>query len=303
MKRMNKSFYCLLALLFAWAPVSGEDARETARFGTYNVRNYVVMDRMVEGQWRPSYPKPEKEKRALRAAILEVRPDVLALQEMGPRPFLNELREDLAEEGLEYRHAVHMEAADKVRHLAVLSKISPAAVIRHDDLDFKYFDAREVVKRGLLEVVFDQPDGVPLRVFVVHLKSHWSDIDEDPESDMRRAREARACRKRILERLDETGTEDFLVAGDFNDHPASAPLRRFYQRGERKIGTLVPAADSRGEVWTHFYEKQGLYSQVDGFIASQAVAGRVHEGRGHVFDQPKMSEGSDHRLVYLDLEW
>ena len=28
---------------------------------TYNVENYLVADRMVEGVFRPAYPKPEKE--------------------------------------------------------------------------------------------------------------------------------------------------------------------------------------------------------------------------------------------------
>ena len=50
---------------------------------TYNVENYTIADRMVEGVYRQAYPKPEKEKAALRHVISDIAPDILALCEMG----------------------------------------------------------------------------------------------------------------------------------------------------------------------------------------------------------------------------
>src|SRR5438552_2740429 len=57
---------------------------------TYNVENYTIADRMVEGVYRQAYPKPEKEKAALRHVISDIAPDILALCEMGKPEFLAE---------------------------------------------------------------------------------------------------------------------------------------------------------------------------------------------------------------------
>ena len=68
---------------------------DSVRVATFNLRNYLICDRLVEGVWRKEFPKPEKEKAAVRSLIKKVRPDVLALQEVGPKPFLRELQMDL----------------------------------------------------------------------------------------------------------------------------------------------------------------------------------------------------------------
>ncbi|MFT5825323.1 MAG: endonuclease/exonuclease/phosphatase family metal-dependent hydrolase, partial [Yoonia sp.] len=250
---------------------------------------------------RPSYPKPEAEKAIVREVIKESLPDVLALQEMGTQPFLEELRADLAQDGVHYPYAIHMAGADEVRHLAVLSKVPPVEVVKHQDLDFKYGDGRKLVKRGMLEVSFERSNGSIFKLFVVHLKSRWTDATTDPDSQLRRTREAEACRNRVIERTYDMGVADFIIAGDFNDHPGSGTLRRFYQRGRFSIGALVPASDSRGEQWTYFYHKQVVYSLVDGFVVSDTLSPQVETGDGHIVDTPGALIGSDHRLVYLDL--
>ena len=69
---------------------------------SYNLENYLVTDRMIDGRYRKEYPKPEVEKRALRANIIAVNPDILAVQEIGDLPYLEELQRDLARDGLSY---------------------------------------------------------------------------------------------------------------------------------------------------------------------------------------------------------
>lgn len=273
---------------------------ETVRIATYNVRNYLVMDRHVGARWRPSYPKPESEKSMVREVIRDIRPDILVLQEMGPLDFLEELRADLNQDGVHYPYAIHMDGPDSDRHVAILSKISPTDVKKHAHLDFKYFEGREVVKRGLLEVSFQSESGELFRVFGLHLKSRWTENKADPESELRRVREAEACRNRIIERSVDMEEDRFIIAGDFNAHPGSAAMRRFYKRGSLVIGSLLPAADSRGEVWTYFYEKEALYQSVDGFVLSTAMAPYVRTGKGKIADHPGVLTGSDHRMVYAD---
>lgn len=297
---MFRRIRCFIFLLIAQCLFTFIGQAEL-RVATYNLGNYLIMDRYFEDQWRPDYPKPEREKAIVRQVIRQAKPDILALQELGPIEFLEELRADLKDEGLEYPYLVHLEGPDPVRHLALLSKVPPAGVVEHTDLDFKYFDGREGVKRGMLEAGFERSDGEVFKLFIVHLKSKYSENEEDPESQLRRTREAEACRDRIIERTFDLGVDRFLVAGDFNDHPDSGTMRRFDHRGDLNIGKLVPAADSRGEVWTYFYEKRGQYSLVDGFVASHEMLPLIEGGRGHIMDSPGALDGSDHRMVYLDI--
>lgn len=293
----------LLGLL--WAPmlsaerVLGDAA--SVRIATYNLRNYLIMDRYFDGQWRPEYPKPEREKSALRGVIGEISPDILVLQEIGGNGFLEELRTDLAREGTRYAFSVLMEGPDTDRHVAVLSNIEPEAIKQHSDLDFKYFEGRERVKRGLLELSFSLPDGHSFKLFAVHLKSRFTDRKDDEQSELRRTREAEACRNRIIERTLESGLDAFLIAGDFNDHPNSPTQRRFLRRGDLEIGTLVPATDSRGELWTYHYAKEARYELVDGFVASASMLARIENRQGHIADLPGALGGSDHRMVFLDI--
>ena len=79
---------------------------KSIRLATYNLNNYLVMDRHVGAVWRPSYPKPEADKTIIRQVIKQASPDILAVQEIGALPFLEELRADLALEGvaLSIRH-------------------------------------------------------------------------------------------------------------------------------------------------------------------------------------------------------
>mgnify|MGYP002780835233 CR=1 FL=1 len=164
---------------------------ETITIATYNVENYVAANRLVDGVYREAYPKPEAAKTALRSVIRALDADVLALQEIGPLPYLTELQRDLKNEGLDYPHAAWLEAADPERHVAVLSKRPFVAVNKHADLAFLYFKQEERVKRGLLEVRVASGDS-ELTLFVVHLKSRFTDRADDPESALRRAGEAGA---------------------------------------------------------------------------------------------------------------
>ena len=276
----------------------------TVRLATYNLRNYLSMDRHIEGLWRQDYPKPEHEKQIVRAIIKEVSADIIALQELGDISYLEELRSDLKLDGLDYPYLVHMKGEDNLRHIGILSKIKPFEVHKHTDLNFKYFKDRLFVRRGLLEVVFDQPFSVDkFRLFVVHLKSQLSSTKLDPRSELRRVREAEACRDRILERMSKSKEGAFIIAGDFNDHPGSSCFRRFESKGNTRISELLYSSDSRGELWTYFYKREAIYSTVDGFFISTILDALADVGDGHIVDSYSPMQGSDHRAVYVDINF
>ncbi|PTY06984.1 endonuclease/exonuclease/phosphatase family protein [Opitutaceae bacterium EW11] len=275
---------------------------EQLTVATYNLENYLATDRFFDGAYRRGFPKPEAEKTALRAVIRAANADVLAVEELGARPYLKELQRDLRRDGCDYPYAELLEADDPDRHVAVLSRRPFASVTRHTDLKLKYFGAQEAVKRGLLEVRFAVAGG-EVAVFIVHLKSRFTDRSDDPLSAVRRAGEAEAIRDRVLQRFPEPQKARFLIVGDFNDAPGSRPLRALCQRGSVRIGEPLPAEDSRGETWTHRFRKEDSYSRVDYVVVSPGLKDAVAAGRARIVDVlPQTRDASDHRPVLVTLQ-
>jgi endonuclease/exonuclease/phosphatase family metal-dependent hydrolase len=276
---------------------------ETLTVATYNVENYTLADRMVDGAYRKAYPKPEAEKKALRAVIRSLDADVIALQEIGGEAFLKELQRDLLREGADYPYAEVLNAADEDRHVAVLSRRPFASVVRHADMTLKYFDGVESVKRGLLEVHLVTEAG-DVALFVVHLKSRYTDRKDDPESALQRAGEATAIRDRVLKVSPDPSQAMFLIAGDFNDTRTSRPVRAMLERGKTKIAEWLPAEDSRGERWTHWFKREDSYSRVDHLLVSPALWPMVRGQAGKIFDAPETAAASDHRplVAVFDLK-
>lgn len=288
----------LLLLLLLPLALSGE----TIRVASYNVLNYLEMDRLAEGEWRPAYPKPESEKSALRRVILEARPDVLAIQEIGGPGYLRELQRDLKADGwaMPYRTIT---TGDADRRLAVLSRIPFVRSQTHDDLTFAYFGGRGSVRRGLLEVEFESEGGRPWHLFVVHLKSWFTERRDDRNAHRYRLGEAEAIRNYLVERFRGVKQKRYLVTGDFNDTRLSAPLRRLYSRGDYEITRELPALDSRGERWTYYYEREDIYRRVDFFLLSPELFEEAAGNSAHIVDTlPWARQASDHRLIYLDLD-
>jgi endonuclease/exonuclease/phosphatase family metal-dependent hydrolase len=287
-----------------WLLVLVASARsETLTIATYNVENYGPANRMTEVGYRKDYPKPEPEKRALRGVIRGLGADVLVLQEMGDQPYLDELRRDLKIEGCDYPHAALASAADADRRVAILAKRPLRTVTTHTDLQFTYFGERETVKRGLLEATISTAAG-ELTIFAVHLKSRFTDRPDDPSSAKRRAAEATAIRDRVLSRFPVPAEARFIVLGDCNDGRTSRPVAFLQKRGRTEIARLLPAADSRGEVWTHAFRREESYSRVDHIFVSPPLHSAVRGGAARIYDADAVRQASDHRpvLVVLALE-
>ncbi len=270
------------------------------RVASYNVRNYLAMDRIVAGKWRPDYPKPESEKQVVRASIIEADPDILALQEIGSLEHLEELRRDLASEGLVYDGFAWMEAHDPDRCLAALWKKGIDIEVReHPNLPIRYFGKVEFVKRGMLELrVEDSKGGWSL--YNLHLKSKYTTLKSDPLSTKRRTLESRSARDRIIELNPQLSESRFIITGDLNDSPASAAFRALNKRGDRIIGVPIRCVDANGSTWTHYYKKEDLYGRIDYFLAS--LGWRLPESfEGSILTRTDFYRGSDHRLIWIDV--
>jgi len=272
------------------------------KIATYNVENYGAINRHTPHGFRSNYPKSEAAKRALRHSIRQIDADILVLQEMGPVEYLLEFQRDLKSEGGDYPHSILMRGPDEARHVAALSRIPFASVHQHTPLRFAYQGGVEEVKRGLLELRFDTSHG-PLTLWAVHLKSRYTNTKADPESAIRRAAEAMRIREFILQRIADTQADLYLILGDFNDTKTSPPLRYLMQRGELRFSHLLPISDSRGEHWTYHNARDDSYSRVDHILASFAALSLVRNGSAEIADGPQVRAASDHRPIFVTLDF
>jgi endonuclease/exonuclease/phosphatase family metal-dependent hydrolase len=278
MNMARGGFWAVLAWLVLAA---GAAPADTLTVATYNVQNYNLTDRIVEGGFRPAYPKPEDEKAALRAMIAALDADVIALQEVGGEPFLRELRRDLAGEGVNYPHVAAMFGADEQRGLGVISRVPLGVVTAHRDLLAKRRGAEEAepVRRGLLEV-------------------------EDPAAEDQRVAEAQAVRDRILLRFPDPAQARFVILGDCNDTPGSRALQALEARGRTVISRWVDAMDERGQRWTHVYTRPAVYSRFDqAFVSPGLWDGKSDTATARIVGEPwkTVSKASDHRPLVLTL--
>lgn len=290
---------CVAPVVFFVFAGGAAAARAALSIATYNLENYTLANRVVDGVYREKYPKPEAGRAALREVIGAIAPDVLAVQEMGPAPFLAEFQRELKLAGLEYPHAVLLEAADADRHVAVLSRIPFKEVHRHAEVVFTYFGQPERVRRGVLEVVF-ATDGGDVSLFVVHLKSKYTERKDDPEAGLLRTSEAEAVRDLVLAHHPDPAQARFIVAGDWNDTKGSRAVRAMQKRGERLIGELADARDSRGETWTHYFRREDLYSRIDFLMLSPGLRPFLVPSSVRIYDGSAVAEASDHRPVIAE---
>jgi len=284
----------ILLLLLA----AGRLAGEPLRIATWNVANYGPAGRVTAAGYRSEYPKPEAEKAALRAALRRLDADVLALQEMGPPAYLEELARDLAREGLHYPHRA-IAADGEPRRNALLSRRPLHAVHTHRDLEFPYLGQTTRLRRGLLEATLATSAG-DLTLIVLHLKSPLSDDPRDPRADALRRAEAGAVRDRLRERFPDARGARFLLLGDCNEVPNGPAVQLLRRRGRTEVLRLAPAADERGDSWTHHYRRGETYARVDLILFSPALAPWV-AGPGVILDGPDVRQASDHRPVVIEL--
>ena len=298
--RKSRLASCLCAVLCGLASLRAQTGGGLTVM-TWNVENYVAENRLVDGAYRPDYPKPEAAKAGLRAAVREAGPDVLALEEMGPEPYLEELQRDLAAEGAPYPYRALVAGPDEQRHVAVLSRVPLVRVVPHADVPCRLEGRTQRVRRGVLEVAVGAEDG-ELTLFVVHLKSRHTEEAGDPGAAGRRGSEAEGVRDLVLQRFPDPGEARFLIVGDFNDGPRSRALRALTSRGTADIAAALSAADPAGDTWTHHYREEASYSQLDYILVSPGLRPRVAGGRAWIHDSPAVRAASDHRPVLVRLE-
>ena len=268
---------------------------ERLRVATYNLENYNLSDRRTADGFARNAPKPERQKDALRAVLRAMNADLVALQEIGGPGFTEELRRDLAAEGLEYPHAVTLEGPDPHRRIAFLSKRPFTAVDRRARVatGFDIASPGESIAlspRGLLRVSLSF-GGATWRISTLHLKSRLTRDKSDPRAE----RERRAEIAALLREAGADGAPELLL-GDFNDGPNSATISAVTRAGF----TRLVAPDSRGESWTYRNDTKGLFDPADDAFLRSAPPGAAVTARA--VDHPKTRDASDHRPVLVEIQ-
>lgn len=286
----------LVCLLAGWE-AQGADV---FRVATYNVENYLE----AASGTRPAKPGAAKEK--VREGILALKPDVLALEEIGGTNALFELQGQLKQQNLELPYWELVGGADTNIHVAVLSRFPIIARQPLTNDSFSLNGKRFRVSRGFAQVEIQVNPRYAFTLIAAHLKSKRA-VPEADEADLR-LEEAKILREKIDSRLAANPNINLVVLGDFNDYRDSAPLKAILGRGKKALidtrpaernGDAEPAGDrrlaARDITWTHFFAEEDLYSRMDYILLSRNMAGSLVPADTYVLALPNWGEGSDHR--------
>jgi endonuclease/exonuclease/phosphatase family metal-dependent hydrolase len=281
---------------------------QTFRVATYNLENYLD----APTETRP-HPKSAESRAKVRESIRALRPDVIALQEMGRVSALEELRAALRAEGLDFPHWEHVSGFDTNIHVAILSRFPLAARRPHTNEGFLLGGRRFQVSRGIAEVDVNVHPRYSFTLITTHLKSRRP-VPEADEADLRLA-EARKVREIIDARLAADPRANLVVAGDFNDTKDSPAIRMLLGRGKRKLVDTRPAErngdrardsdsglDPRTITWTHYYGKEDTYSRIDYLMVSPGMAKEWVPQGTCVLALPDWGIASDHRPLVAEFE-
>lgn len=281
----------------AAAPTAGDD--QVVRFLSYNLKNYLTMNRYIGGK-SVSSSKPEKEIEALISVIAGAKPDVLGICEIGSPEDLKDLQTRLKKAGVDLPHAHHLLGYDSVRTLAILSKHPVIATGKPEKDDYTVNKRPFRMSRGILDATLQLP-GKKVRFLGVHLKSKRPIPGSDQEL-MRRA-ESSLLRAHINRIIGESPDTYLIVFGDFNDTKRTPALRTAMGRLNSKTGLIVlHPADSRGDFWTHHWGREDIYSRFDYVMVSKNLVPHIDKDGMKILDPENWEDASDHRAVLVPIK-
>ena len=301
---MGKRFpICGFAILVFVSICSASFAAGTFRVATYNVENYL--DQPTAS--RP-HAKSDEAKAKIRESIESMKPDVLALEEMGTTNALLELRASLKADGLDFPFWEHISGADTNIHVAVLSRLPIVARHSHTN-DLFLLDGRQFrVERGFAEVDIQAATNFTFTLIAAHLKSRLpSPVADEAEE---RLAEAKVLRGIIDGHFTNNPNARLVVLGDFNDVKDSDAVKEIIGRGKFKLTDTRPTErngdnapgpppyfEPRNVAWTYFYGADDTYSRMDYILLSPAMTRDWVKEETYIPTIPNWGVGSDHRPV------
>jgi endonuclease/exonuclease/phosphatase family metal-dependent hydrolase len=272
---------------------------QTLRVATYNLENYL--DQPTETRPRAKSPQARAK---VRQSICALKPDVLALQEIGGASALLELRRSLKADGLDFPYWEHVGGFDTNVHVAVLSRFPFTARRPHLHESFLLGRRRFQVSRGIAEVRIRVNPNYSFTLLSAHLKSKRT-VPQADEAEQR-LEEAKILRRIVQDALSANPNANIVLAGDFNDTQDSPTLKTLLGRGRLKLTDTRPAernGDSaanppfapRRVTWTQYYGKEDSYRRIDYILLSPGMAREWRPDETYILTLPDWGLGSDHR--------
>jgi endonuclease/exonuclease/phosphatase family metal-dependent hydrolase len=289
--------WCVVFLLCL--PLTAQTETQTFRLATFNVENYIDAS---AGNRRAKSPAAQAK---VRDCILAMKPDVLALQEMGSTNALLDLQSNFKSSGLDLPFWDEITGYDTNIHIAVLSRFPIVARRPHTNENFLLDGHRLAVSRGFAEVDVQVNPRYTFTLIVAHLKSRLPSAFADEEEW--RYEEAVALRRVIDARLAQDPAQNLAVVGDFNDAPDSKPLRAIIGRGTTRLFDTRPSErngdaanndssrESRRITWTDYYAKEDVYSRIDYILLGRGLQNHWLKEETYILTMPNWGLASDHR--------
>lgn len=262
---------------------------------TYNVEN--LFDAADDPYHRDEHTKPKSREalEKLAATLRNIDADVVALQEVENRGYLERFVKQLLPDA-GYTEIVHLEGNDQRGiDVALLSRLPVGPVTSYRHLEFEDSKgARQRFRRDLLRVRLEPDTGPSFDVFVVHFKSKRG--GENDVSHTVRVAEARATRQVLDEVLRADPDARFVLCGDFNDTAESESIKTIMGQG---AGALRCFSDDLPADNAATYRRPPYRSMIDFIFCSPGMA--VHYRPG-TYSIPLISDsasGSDHNPVVV----
>ncbi|MGL5016690.1 MAG: endonuclease/exonuclease/phosphatase family protein [Luteolibacter sp.] len=277
------------------APPIESPATEGLRFITYNVENWLTMDRYVDRKNLKGAPKPESEKQAVVQILVRHAPDVIGLSEIGTTADLAEIQEDLKAAGLDLPHSHHTGGSDPTRHLGLLSRFPITSTAKPAVSEYQLAGQTFAINRGILDATVEAR-GKFYRFLGVHLKSK-RDV-EIGDQEAIRLQEARLLRRHVDSILETDAEARLVVYGDFNDTRATPAIKAVTgSYNDPTYLTAIPAKDSNGHAWTYHWALHDTYSRIDFIMVSRGLREDVIFEAAKIIDDPEWDKASDHRPI------
>lgn len=301
--RILRIAFPLLPVLAAF--LSSALAQDPFRVVTYNVENYLV---------RPTETrkiKPEPSRAMVVKGLVTLKPDVLALQEIGDVDSLAELQGRLKAAGLDLPHSEHVRGYDTNIFVAVLSRFPIVSRHPHTNESYLLNGRRFRTSRAIAEVEIEPRTGYRFSLLTTHLKSKRAVADGD-EAEMRK-QEAMILREKLDALLQQKPDANFVVCGDFNDTRDTPAIRAVMGRGNKSLmdtrpsernGDTAPSEnpnwDPRRVTWTHYYGKEDSYSRLDYILVSRGMAREWRKEGTYILTLSDWGVASDHRPLVAE---
>jgi endonuclease/exonuclease/phosphatase family metal-dependent hydrolase len=269
-------------------PWSGEEIT----VATYNILNLFDHLDDPDRNDETTKPKPRDEMERVAGVIRRLNADVLALQEVENREYLQRFV-DVFLADMAYGEVVLFEGNDdRGIDVALLSRLPVGVVRSHRHMPFPGPDGTpRRYERDVLAVELRPAGADPFEVWVVHLKSNFGGREA---AEPIRIAESVKLRSLIDERLQRDPGARLLVCGDFNDLWDSTTIRTIMGGGPAALRCPIEEVPEDARIT---YNQEPHRSMIDFILATPAMAERYVAGSYRIEPGSIATSGSDHNPV------